>query len=129
MTYQAEFALPEELLKQITANRFVHLPELIRIVINAAMQAQRQQHPVAAPYQRTPVRCGHANGFKPKSIKINLGEIPTERSPSRRRRLLPRSTGREAVKLMSTHPDHGGDVHPGRFHLKSDSHGRVALWS
>ena len=60
MTYQSDFTLPSELLEQIATQGFDVLPELIRIVINAAMQAERQQYLRAAPYQHTPDRRGHA---------------------------------------------------------------------
>jgi transposase-like protein len=75
MTYQGDFTLPSELLEQIAAQGFDVLPELIRIVINAAMQAERQQYLRVAPYQHSPDRRGHANGFKPKTVKTRLGEI------------------------------------------------------
>jgi len=41
MTYQGDSNLSTELLEQIAANGFDQLPELIRIVVNAAMQAVR----------------------------------------------------------------------------------------
>jgi putative transposase len=75
MTYQGDFTLPTELLKQIAANGFDQLPELIRIVVNAAMQAERQQYLGAEPYQRTPERLDQANGYKPKTVKTRMGEI------------------------------------------------------
>jgi transposase-like protein len=75
MTYQGDFTLPTELLEQIARQGFEILPELIRIVINAAMQGERQQYLGAAPYQHSPQRNGHANGFKPKTVKTRLGEI------------------------------------------------------
>jgi hypothetical protein len=75
MTYQGDFTLPSELLNQIATNGFDQLLELIRIVINAAMQAERQQYLEAAPYQRTPERQDQANGYKPKTVKTRLGEI------------------------------------------------------
>ncbi len=78
MTYQSDFTLPSELLEQIASQGFDFLPELIRIVINAAMQAERQQYLKAAPYQHTPDRQGHANGFKPKVVRTRLGEIPLD---------------------------------------------------
>ena len=37
------------------------MPELIRILINNAMVAERQQYLQAEPYQRTPERRGQAN--------------------------------------------------------------------
>jgi transposase-like protein len=75
MTYQGDFTLPTELLEQIAANGFDKLPELIRVVVNAAMQAERQQYLGAAPYQRTPERQDQANGYKTKTVKTRLGEI------------------------------------------------------
>jgi transposase-like protein len=78
MTYQGDFTLPTELLEQIAVNGFDKLPELIRIVVNAAMQAERQQYLGAAPYQRTPDRQDQANGYKPKTVKTRLGEITFE---------------------------------------------------
>lgn len=75
MTYQGDFTLPAELLEQIAVNGFDKLPELIRVVVNAAMQAERQQYLGAAPYQRTPERQDQANGYKPKTVKTRLGEI------------------------------------------------------
>jgi hypothetical protein len=44
MTYQGDFTLPPELLERIASEGFDILPELIQIVINEAMQAERQQH-------------------------------------------------------------------------------------
>jgi len=75
MTYQGDFTLPSELLEQIATQGFDKLPELIRIVVNAAMQAERQQYLGAAPYQHTPDRNGHANGYKPKTVKTRIGEV------------------------------------------------------
>jgi putative transposase len=75
MTYRNDFTLPSELLEQIAEQGFEVLPELIRIVINAAMQAERQQYLGAAPYQHSPDRQGHANGYKPKTVKTRVGEI------------------------------------------------------
>jgi len=75
MTYQDDFTLPNELLEQITAQGFEFLPELIRILLNTAMKAERQQYLRAAPYQHSPERTGHANGYKPKTMTTRLGEI------------------------------------------------------
>jgi putative transposase len=75
MTYRSDFTLPADLLEQIAEQGFAALPELIRIVVNAAMEAERQQHLNAAPYQRTPEREAHANGFKPKTLQTRVGRI------------------------------------------------------
>lgn len=76
MTYQQpDFTLPAELLAQIAEQGFEALPELIRIVINEAMRLERQQYLGVAPYQRSPERRGHGNGFKEHTARTRLGEI------------------------------------------------------
>lgn len=76
MTYETDYNLPQELLELVSEQGLDVLPELIRIVLNNAMQLEREQHLQAAPYERSPVRKGHANGFKPKTLKTRVGEIP-----------------------------------------------------
>jgi transposase-like protein len=75
MTYRDNFTLPAEVLEQVSTQGFDILPELIRIVVNAAMQAERQQYLKAAPYQRTPERETYANGYKPKTVQTRVGGI------------------------------------------------------
>jgi len=75
MTYRNDFTLPAELMEQVQEQGLDVLPELIRIVINAAMQAERNEHLQAAPYQHSEERRGYANGFKPKTLRTRVGEI------------------------------------------------------
>lgn len=75
MTYQSDCTLPNELLEQIAEQGLDFLPELIRIVVNAAMKAERQQYLGVAPYERSEKRRDQANGFKPKTVRTRMGEI------------------------------------------------------
>jgi putative transposase len=75
MTYEPDFTLPSEILEEVAERGFDFLPELIRIIFNTAMQAEREQFLGAAPYQRSPERRGQANGFKPKTVKTRVGEV------------------------------------------------------
>jgi len=75
MTYREDFTLPAELLERVSKQGFDILPELIQVIINAAMQAERQQYLKAAPYQHTEERQGHANGYKPKTVHTRVGNI------------------------------------------------------
>lgn len=75
MTYREDFTLPTELLEQVQEQGLEILPELIRVILNAAMQAERTEHLNAAPYQHTQERRGYANGFKPKTMRTRVGEI------------------------------------------------------
>ena len=78
MTYQGDFTLPADLLEQIATQGFDVLPELIRIVLNAAMQAERQHYLGVAPYQHSSDRQGHSNGYKPKTVRTRMGDITFE---------------------------------------------------
>ena len=75
MTYREDFTLPVELLEQVQEQGLEILPEVIRIVINAAMQAERSEHLQAAPYQHTEEGRGYANGFKSKTMRTRVGDI------------------------------------------------------
>ena len=75
MTYHKDFTVPAELLEQVQEQGLDVLPELIRIILNAAMQAERSEHLQAAPYEHNQERRGYANGFKPKTMKTRVGEI------------------------------------------------------
>lgn len=75
MTYQKDCTLPEELLEQIAADGLEALPEMIRILVNEAMRLEREKHLGAGPYERSPLRRGYANGYKPKTMKTRMGEI------------------------------------------------------
>lgn len=67
--------LSDRLVELIADEGFDALPELMCIMINATMQAGRQQHLQAAPYERTEERRGYANGFKPKMMTTRIGKM------------------------------------------------------
>jgi putative transposase len=75
MIYQDNFTLPSELLEQVAEQGLDFLPEMIRIVINTAMQAERQKYLGVGPYERSNRRQGHANGFKPKTVTTRVAPI------------------------------------------------------
>ncbi len=75
MTYREDFTLPAELLEQVQEQGLDVLPELIRVILNTAMQAERAEHLSAAPYQHNPERQGLANGYKAKTLRTRVGDI------------------------------------------------------
>ena len=75
MTYQPDFTLPSELLEQIASQGLDFIPELVRILVNAAMRAERENYLGVEPYQRSNERQGHANGYKPKTVQTRMGDI------------------------------------------------------
>jgi putative transposase len=71
MTHQNDYTLTSALAeKGLDA-----IPELLRVLINNAMQAERSKYLQAGEYERTEDRTGHANGYKPKTVKTRVGEI------------------------------------------------------
>ena len=75
MTYKTDCTLPDELLDQIAEQGLEALPEMIRTIINAAMQIERQNHLGVGPYERSPDRRDHANGYKSKTVATRVGKI------------------------------------------------------
>ncbi len=75
MTYQSDCTLSPALVEHLATDGLAALPDLIRIIINTAMQAERQTYLRAAPYERSPERQGYANGYKPKTVTTRVGDI------------------------------------------------------
>lgn len=75
MTYQQDCTLPAEILEQIASQGLEYLPELIRVIINTAMQTERQKYLGVDPYERSSERQAHANGYKPKTMQTRVGEV------------------------------------------------------
>lgn len=71
MTHQNDYTFT----KEFAEKGLDAIPELLRVLINNAMQAERSNYLQADKYERTEDRTGHANGFKPKTVKTRMGEI------------------------------------------------------
>ena len=71
MTHQNDYTFAED----IASKGLEAIPELMRVLINNAMQVERTKYLQAGQYERTEERQGHANGFKPKTVKTRVGEI------------------------------------------------------
>jgi transposase-like protein len=75
MTEHPHYTVPSEWLTLIQEQGWEALPDLLTLVINAAMRAEREEYLGAGRYERSPERRGHANGFKPKTVQTRLGEL------------------------------------------------------
>ena len=71
MTHQNNYTFTEELAEK----GLEAIPELMRVLINNAMQVERSKYLHAGEYERTEERKGHANGYKPKTVKTRIGKI------------------------------------------------------
>jgi transposase-like protein len=71
MTHQNDYTFAKEIVEQ----GLEAVPEMVRILINNAMQVERTRYLQAGEYERTEERKEHANGYKPKTVKTRIGEI------------------------------------------------------
>jgi len=62
MTCQGHCTLSNEIVEGIINQGMDYIPEMIRILINLAMQMERQAYLQAGSYERTPERRDYANG-------------------------------------------------------------------
>ena len=75
MIYKNDCTLPKEYLEQLTTQGLEGLPDMLRVLVNEAMQIERERHLNAKPYERSDERSGHANGYKPKTVSTRVGEV------------------------------------------------------
>ena len=78
MIYKNDCTLPKEYLEQLAKQGLEGLPDLVRVLVNQAMQIERENYLHAKPYERSEDRQGHANGYKPKTVKTRLGALNFE---------------------------------------------------
>lgn len=71
MTHQNDYTYASDLAEK----GLEAVPELLRVLINTAMQAERARYLQAEQYERTGDRIGHANGYKPKTVRTRIGDI------------------------------------------------------
>jgi transposase-like protein len=67
------------------------MAEAVTLLMNAAMAAERSEYLGARPYERSATRVGHANGFKDKTLKTRLGELPLKVPQTRDCEFYPQS--------------------------------------
>ena len=65
----------QEVLELLAECGFDGMAQAIEILLNEAMKLERSAVLDAQPYERTPRRRGHANGFKPKTVRTRVGEL------------------------------------------------------
>jgi putative transposase len=62
-------------LELIQENGLEGLSEMIRVMVNQAMQFERENFLNARAYERSEDRTGYANGYKPKTVNTRVGKV------------------------------------------------------
>lgn len=83
MTHQDEGTVMTGLLQLLGDREADHdgldyLAAAMQLVLNEAMKVERSHVLGAGHYERSPERCGYANGFKPKTVATRLGALPLQ---------------------------------------------------
>jgi putative transposase len=63
-----------QLLQEVFSNRD-GLKKLLQQLLNQTMQAEVADHVGADVHERSEDRCGHRNGYKPRTLKTRVGEL------------------------------------------------------
>jgi transposase-like protein len=75
MACDENYTASEDVLDLLSEQGLGSIPEVVRILINAAMVAERQKFLGVGPYERGEARTGRANGFKPKTVNTRMGSV------------------------------------------------------
>ena len=75
MTCRDNSSIVSEVLELITNQGFDGMAEAVRILINLAMEIERDDYLGVLPYERSENRRGRRNGYKPKRVRTRLGEL------------------------------------------------------
>ena len=64
-----------DVLELLVAEGFEGMADAMSIMLNEAMRLDRSRHLGAGPWERSEVRQGYANGYKPKQVKSRIGNL------------------------------------------------------
>jgi transposase-like protein len=68
-------SLAEQIVTGLIGQGSDGLRNILEIIFNAAMKAERVEFLKAAPHERTEERVGYANGYKPKTLQTRMGAL------------------------------------------------------
>ena len=75
MTCKDKDTIVREVLELVTEEGLDGMGEAMKLLINLAMEVERDKYLGVLPYERSENRRGRRNGYKPKRVKTRLGEL------------------------------------------------------
>lgn len=78
MTHQSDRSEVNDLVTLVAEHGTDGMQAAFQTLLNVAMRTEREQVLGAAPHERTPNRRGHANGFKPKTLRTRIGTLSVQ---------------------------------------------------
>jgi len=83
-----------DVLELLVAEGFEGMADAMSIMLNEAMRLDRSRHLGAGPWERSEVRQGYANGYKPKQVKSRIGNLSLQVPQTRETDFYPASLER-----------------------------------
>jgi putative transposase len=84
MTHQEENPVVDHVMTPLIKQVPAAMAPAVSTTMKLAMQSERQQALKAESHRRTDERQGYANGFKPKTIEMRIGDVPLPIPQTRR---------------------------------------------
>jgi hypothetical protein len=78
MTNESYYTLFEEIIEDLQGGGKDSLTKTISTLMNVAMKIEQEKALQASPYERNEERTGQRNGYKDKTLKTRVGEIPVQ---------------------------------------------------
>jgi putative transposase len=75
MTHQAHGTARQDVIQLLAEHGFEGMAQVMELLLNEVMKWERTAVLQAAPYERSKQRRGHANGFKPKTVRTRVGPL------------------------------------------------------
>ncbi len=75
MTHEEKSTVVNEAVQLVLEEGLDGLGPAVSVLLNEAMRIERSRALGAEPWQRTDERTGHANGYKPRTLKTRLGKL------------------------------------------------------
>jgi putative transposase len=94
MTHQAHPSVTREVVQVLAEHGFDGMAQAMELLFNECMKIERQQALGVGPYQRSEVRRGQANGFKPRRLKTRIGQLQLSVPQVRGAKFYPRALER-----------------------------------
>jgi len=91
MTLPANHNRLNDAVELLINHGFDEMGKSLRILLDTAMLIERERYLGAGHYERTEERQGHANGFKPKTVKTRVGALELSVPQTRDSQFYPKS--------------------------------------
>jgi putative transposase len=95
MTNESYYTLFEEIIEDLQGGGKDSLTKTISTLMNVAMKIEQEKALQASPYERNEERTGQRNGYKDKTLKTRVGEIPVQIPQVRGMEFTPEQSIRE----------------------------------